>query len=372
MVLGMVRVFDSLYVHVPFCSAKCAYCAFYSETRVDARRVARYLRRLECELSAYGERFGVVRSVFVGGGTPSVLSAGELSHIVEMIRRVAPVHRDAEITVEANPDSLGREKGEALVGVGVNRVSLGVQSFVPELRDTLGRCGSIDGLDGLAIDLQNCGIRNLGVDLIYGIPGQTVESWREDVRRACELGITHLSTYSLTVEEGTRLAGEGVEAVDDDAAVAMWGAAEEVAGEFGLTRYEVSNLAKEGYECRHNQRIWHGGTYLGCGPAAASFDGSRRWTNRASVKAWLRGYQPESDWIGPEARAAEILAFGLRTVAGWGRAQFREATGFEIDELRGPHIAELAERELLAVTADTIRPTRRGLLFADHVAQELI
>ncbi len=211
------------------------------------------------------------------------------------------------------------------------------------------------------------------MDLIYAIPDQTMAAWENDLRRALDCGIVHVSTYALTSEEGTALARRGAKPVDDALSTDMWELAETVAAQYGLARYEVSNLARPGHACRHNLDIWHGATYLGCGPAAASFDGELRWTNPPDLKRWLDSAAPrEEDALPAPARAAELLAFGLRTVSGWERASFGDCTGFDYLELRGDILRSLAAEGLLVLTPERVCPTRLGLLFADHVARELL
>jgi len=384
----MVRQFTALYVHVPFCAAKCGYCAFYSVAGASPELRQRYLERLERELAAHEAECAAMDSAYVGGGTPSFLSAGELDALLGALREHVELREGAEFTVECNPDSLTSDKVDVLVARGVNRVSLGVQSFCERLRETIGRGGSLDGLQTVLDALKRGGTANIGMDLIYAIPGQTLQDWRSDLRRACAAGIRHLSTYELTVEEGARLArcqrgglarrrsgdlSQGkARPVGEELAAAMWRAAAEVAAEHGLARYEVSNLAQPGCECRHNDAVWHGGTYLGVGPAASSFDGDVRRTNPRDLAAWLNGAAPEEDRLPPEARAAEILAFGLRTVRGWTQQEFLDRTGFDYVGLRGRILAELSAEGLLDLTPEAVRPTDRGLLFADHVARRLL
>jgi oxygen-independent coproporphyrinogen-3 oxidase len=196
--------------------------------------------------------------------------------------------------------------------------------------------------------------------------------WRDDLERALSFHPSHLSTYELTVEESTGLAAEGCEAPDEDLAADMWHAANELAGAAGLARYEVSNLAMPGFECRHNQDVWHGVTYLGCGPAAASFDGEMRRTNVSDLAAWLSGAVAEMDPLPPEQRAREVLALGLRTTRGWTRDEFRHRMGHDYVGLCGDVLGRMADLGLLTLTETGVRPTERGLLFADCVADALM
>jgi oxygen-independent coproporphyrinogen-3 oxidase len=363
---------QAVYVHVPFCSSKCGYCAFYSLPDAPLVLRKRYLGRLADEAAQAAARCGLLQSVYVGGGTPSYLDEGELERLLALIRGVFELAPQAEFSVECNPDSLTPAKVEVLLRHGVNRVSLGIQSFDAALRRTLGRAGSLGRLDEVLAALRSAGVSNVGADLIYAIPGQSLSAWRDDLRRACELGIAHLSTYEWTVEEGGRLAGEAVPPVDEERALEMWHAAGEVAGEHGLARYEVSNLAKPGLACRHNDAVWHGGAYLGLGPAAASYDGTDRWTNQSDLTAWLEGGRATRDVLPPDERAAEVLGFGLRTVRGWTAEEFRQRTRRDYMALRGRALARLADGGLLKLGDGCVRPTERGLVLADYVARTLL
>lgn len=367
------RAFQSLYVHVPFCRAKCGYCTFFSVP--DAPRDLRqaYLGRLDQELRDFAGSTVPLASVFLGGGTPSILEPDELRSLLSLIRQRVCLAAGAEWTMECNPDSLDAEKIEVMATHGVNRVCLGIQSFNPAHRQTLCRHGELRRLDSLVAALGMAGIRNLGADLIYGIPGQSVADWEDDLRRAVALGFQHLSTYELTLEEGSRLRRLGMRPAPEDLSADMWDAADELTAQAGLQRYEVSNFARPGFSCHHNLDVWYGGTYLGCGPAACSFDGDVRWSNPAALEAWLRPViDRQTDRLPPEARAAEVLGFGLRTAAGWTAMRFRERTGFDYRELRGPVLDALEEEALLESGADWVRPTRHGLLFADTVAERLL
>lgn len=381
--------FEALYVHVPFCARKCDYCAFYS--RADSAPAVRqaYLERIGREFAEFADRaFAPLDSVFFGGGTPTFLEPRELEALLRAVRRSFRIRPDAEISMECNPESLTEAKAAVMAAWGINRVSLGVQSFSPALRETLGRHGNPELVAPALRMLRRHGIENLGIDLIYAIPGQTLKDWENDLRRALELRPKHLSTYSLTVEEGTALEGrqktegrrqkledgrQNAQHETDELSAEMWAAAETVAESAGLKRYEISNFALPGFECRHNLATWHGGAYLGCGPAACSFDGALRWGNPSSLDEWMKPeIRRELDRLPPEARATEVLIFGLRTIAGWSRGQFQARTGFDFLELRSPQIRQLAADGLLELQDDRLCPTRLGLLFNDVIGRELL
>ncbi|MFA5205962.1 MAG: radical SAM family heme chaperone HemW [Lentisphaeria bacterium] len=366
------RPFTALYVHVPFCRRKCGYCAFYSLPNPAAERFHRWQQRLHGEFAEFAARCAPLASVFIGGGTPTLLPPAGLAALLADLRNNFILAPGAEVTSEANPETVTPEVAETLAAGGVNRVSLGVQSFQPDLRRTLDRAGDPAAAGTAVAALRQAGIDNLGADLIYAIPGQTPEQWRDDLHRALELGIAHLSTYALTREEGARLA-PSFPPPDPDYEADLWELAETEAARYGLQRYEVSNFARPGHACRHNLDIWLGTAYLGCGPAACSFDGALRWSNPPDFDAWLADPVPrEFDPLPPERRAAEILVFGLRTTTGWTRAGFRDRTGFDYLELRGPLLQRFQEQGLLEGLPEAVRPTPRGLLLHDHLAIDLL
>ncbi len=370
----MRRAYRHLYIHVPFCAAKCDYCAFYSvPCAKSANRIPAYLERLDGELAAHAAQCRNLQSIFIGGGTPSILPPDQLRQLLQATARIPRV-TDIEITVECNPASLDSERIDTLAAHGVNRISLGVQSWNPNHRRTLGRHTELRSPQALADRIRSAGIERIGADLIHAIPGQTTQQWSDELKRTADLGVQSLSAYALSIEEGTRLADRtaGQSAADEETAVAMWHLCDEILAPYGLLRHEVANFAVPGCECRHNERIWHGDTYLGCGPAACSFDGEKRAANPADLDAWLNGADAETDSLPPEQRAAEILAFGLRTTAGWTVDEYRKTTGFDPYDLCAVELRSLNAQTLLECTDDTIRPTRKGLLFADTVCESLL
>lgn len=366
--------YESLYVHVPFCADKCDYCAFYSEPISTAAERQAYLRQLRRELADSANRLKNLHTIFIGGGTPALLSGEELKHLLKSLEMYVIWRPEAELTLESNPENLTSDKLKILADFGINRISIGIQSFDSRLRATLGRRGTLEDIELTRRILASHGFINIGLDLIYNIPHQSMEQWHHDLGIALALDINHLSVYELTFEEGTRLAsriGMSMDALSEKP-LEMWKEAARLGFAAGLRRYEVSNLAQPGYECRHNNGIWHGASYLGCGPAAWSFDGRTRRRNPNDLGQWLKGREGEVDELRPKARAAEILAFGLRTAAGWSFSEFRQRTGFEILPLLEPKVKLWLKEGLLEVGDDNVRPTEKGLLFADYIAEELL
>ncbi len=363
--------FQSLYVHVPFCRGKCSYCAFYSLGESSSGERWAYLERLEQEMRQGAQNCAPLRSVFFGGGTPSALTASELNQLATFVKSRFSFAPDCEWTVEANPESMDEEKIALLAEHGVNRLSFGVQSFSPSLRRTIGRRGSPESVGKWLRAARQYGIKRCNLDFIYAIPGQTLADWETDLRQAVALGATHVSTYALTIEEGTRLAGQFSPA-SDDVFLDMWDAADTILGASGFHRYEISNFALTGEECRHNVEVWQGGTYLGCGPSAVSFDGAGRSANPSDLTAWLNSVPPVRETLPAHEQAAEILAFGMRQAAGWQWLDFQQRTGYDARQLRGDALARLAKRGLLTSDALGARPTRQGMFFNDDVLMELL
>ncbi|MBO4647797.1 MAG: radical SAM family heme chaperone HemW [Lentisphaeria bacterium] len=359
------RPWRNLYIHVPFCGGKCDYCAFYSEP--DGGRWMRpWLDKIKKELSVLN---GLkLDTIYLGGGTPTLLPAGLLA---ELLGALNDLHSGAaEISIECNPESLTPEKAE-LLGKYVTRVSLGVQSFDPELRRRIGRRGDPAAIRPAFELLRRNGLENLSCDLICGLPGQSAAAWENDLRQALTLPVKHLSAYSLTVEDGTPLSRRFCADPDSDLrTAAMDRLTRRILKAAGLKQYEISNYALPGFECRHNQNVWHGETYLGLGPAACSFDGRDRFTQTASVRQWLEGNGPELDKVTDDVRRAEMLIMGLRTVRGWKRGEFEAVAGIEPEALRPGAIDSLRRKGMMKKR--TIALTRRGLDFWNDAALELL
>lgn len=365
------RPFESLYVHVPFCHGKCSYCAFYSLGKFVRAEQEAYLRRILRSMEVQSKDCAALRSVFIGGGTPTALDDDLFDGLLAGVRSHFRFADGMEWTVESNPESLSETKIAIMAAHGVTRVSMGIQSFDPRIRTTLGRCGHLEGLENKIDALREAGIGHVNFDFIYNVPGQTPDDFRMDLQKALQLKPDHVSAYALTIEEGTPLASHGT-CVNDDDFPEFWRLADEILAEGGLRRYEISNFAKPGCECRHNNDIWHGGTYLGVGPAATSFDGMDRWTQAADLAEWLDGAEAEKDILPTDRRDAEILAFGMRTVAGWTWRQFAECVGADAKVIRGKELAKLERLGLVTIDDNGFQPTARGLLFNDDIVMELL
>ncbi|OQA24399.1 MAG: Oxygen-independent coproporphyrinogen-III oxidase 1 [Verrucomicrobia bacterium ADurb.Bin345] len=366
-----------LYIHVPFCVRKCRYCDFYSvPSRQDLQDS--YLDALELELSRLPRDFKP-DTVFVGGGTPTVLDAVRLGRLLELIGRAAA---PAEWTVEANPGTLDRDKAVLLKRAGVNRVSLGIQSFDPANLSLLGRIHTAEQAVAAFALLRETGFENISVDLMYAIPGVVRGVLERDLRHVTELKPEHVACYALIFEEGTELtrlrdAGE-IREVGDDEQLSRYRLVRHSLGDAGLRHYEISNFARKGFECRHNLLYWSGGEYIGCGPAAHSHRGGVRWANVRDVRRYceaLGAGKPARDFeekLEPEAKARETLVMSLRRLDGVSRDEFRARTGFDYRALRGREIGKLVALGMLEDDGTRLRLTEKGLFVSDSVFAELV
>ncbi|NNE43804.1 MAG: radical SAM family heme chaperone HemW [Gemmatimonadetes bacterium] len=374
-----------LYVHFPFCRARCPYCAFYFVVgRAEARRPYGDAVLAELDRVVKDPRFAgrPLRSVYFGGGTPSLLEPAFLAAVLERARDRAGLVPDAEVSLEANPDGLDDERLAGLRAAGVTRLTLGWQSLREEPLRALGRTHTVREATESLADARRAGFDNIGVDLMFGLAGQTVAQWREDLRRVAELGPDHVSAYELTLEEGTRFTRQHADGrlrlPDEDARAEMFESVDEELAPAGIVRYEISNFARPGFECRHNRSGWRGDDLLGLGASAASHVANARWTNVADLDVYRQrvesGRSPAEapDVLDDVTWAAEDLYLGLRTVEGTVVDDRLEAVGAD-DRARLRGAIDRARASGLLEDADgRVRLTRRGRLLADTVFDDLL
>ena len=366
------------YVHLPFCTTKCGYCDFYSLPTIPAMvgDLVEALRR-EMEHRDPGRN---VKTIFVGGGTPTVLPAEALEAVLRgILRHTGSVE---EFTVEANPSSTDELKLGLLRRFGVNRVSFGAQSFYEDELRVLERIHDPRHIFESVAEARRAGFDNINLDLIYAIPGQTLDRWRETLRRAIDLGTEHLSCYGLMYEPNTsltRLRHQGrIVAADEDLEAEMFELTiDELVGA-GFEHYEISNFARPGRRCQANVTYWENREYLGVGPSAVSYLGGVRSKNVPDVRKYVSGMLGgddvivESERLDSPARAGETAIQMLRLIDGIDEGRFRAQTGFDARELFAEKISELSGLGLLDVAGDRIRLSRSGLLVANRVMAEFL
>lgn len=309
-----------VYVHVPFCIERCLYCDF-DRTTHRAEDERRYVGALCREIPMRIHGGATIETLYFGGGTPSILSRDSWTAIFSALKSAAIFSEDAEVTMEANPATVTSESVHVWDDAGINRVSVGVQSLDDGILQFLGRIhNSTQAVRALEM-IRHAPFRSVSADIIYGIPGQTVDDNIDAIRRLAPQ-IDHLSAYSLTLGPATILGRRGIQPLDDDDAAAHSDAIVSAAADAGLIRYEVSNFARPGFECRHNRNTWRHGAYIGLGPAAAGFDGRRRYHNHPDVSEYVgrmdAGLEPcaDEEFVDPGMALGERLMLGLRTTEG--------------------------------------------------------
>ncbi len=361
----------SLYIHIPFCPKVCPYCSFYKEVS-EKNQFTGFVDAVLQELDGAGAEWptGGVRTIFLGGGTPTALPTPLLHRLLAGVRSRVPLHPAVEWTIEMNPATVSSEKALMIRDCGVNRVSMGVQSWDPALLLTLGRVHSAgQALRSYEI-LRESGFTNVNLDLIFGIPGQSLGLWRESLRRTIDLQPDHISAYCLTYEEDTEYFNRlqrGLYHQDTDEDARFFETTTGILESAGYAQYEISNFARTDRECRHNLGYWRGEDFVGLGPSAWSTVGLRRWQNVPDTSAYIQGLlatgaPPRSvESLTPEIRRGESMAFGIRT-----------SEGVPVAELRSSELAELepwTSEGMTEQVGDRLRLTRSGRLLADSIAE---
>ena len=369
------------YIHIPFCAHKCGYCDFASLAGAD-HLADRYLSALECELAGALGQPQEVDTIFVGGGTPTRLTAAQLERLTRMIRRWLVLAPGGEWTVEANPGTLDPAKADVLARAGVDRVSLGAQSFRPESLRVLERQHGRAEVEQ-ALEIVRPRFQRWSLDLIFGVPGSTLDDWRSDLEIAIGFGPAHLSCYGLVFEKGTALWRQwhsGVVRPDaEDLERSMHETTIERLAAAGLAMYEISNFAQPGHESRHNLVYWANEAYFGFGVGAARYLRGVRSVNTRDLPAYLRRIEAGEPATGPteelsaEERARETAILMLRrTVLGIDRHDFQHRTGFDLDSLAGPVIERFRAEGYLEDDGQRLRLSPEGVFVADRVLCEFL
>ena len=367
------------YVHVPFCAHHCGYCDFAVATGQD-HAIDRYIQALGMELAQLRQA-QPVQTLFLGGGTPTYLNCRQLKNLLEVVIRWLPLVANGEFSVEANPGTLTADKIHILADHGVNRISLGAQSFHPHLLAVLERDHQPDDVVR-AMDRIRDRIANVSLDLIFGVPEQTVAEWEADLDRALALQPVHLSNYGLTYEKGTRLWKQQrrgqVQALTEETELAMYLLAMDQLEGAGFEHYEISSFALPGFRCRHNQVYWANEAYFGFGMGAAGYVQGWRTLNTRDLHNYLhralagRSCVFQSEELPPEERARETLLLNLRRADGINRQEFRKQTGFDVDELAGAALTKQVELGFLQDDGRRIALTRRGKCVADTIISQIM
>jgi len=377
-VVSPINAPRSAYIHVPFCRHRCGYCNFtVIAGRPDLHRS--YLNALKAELALLGEP-AEVDTLYLGGGTPTELRLSEFQELMELVKFWFPLAVDGEFTTEANPEDMTSEYVELFQEVGINRVSLGGQSFDESKLAVLERNHS-------AVQLEHCfellsPIDSISMDLIYGVPDESLQQWERDLKLLLEYEPTHLSTYGLTIEKGTsfwsRFENGELEELSDDLQREFYLTARHMLIEHGYHHYEVSNYAKPGFECRHNEVYWFGEPYFAAGPGAARYVDGFRQVNHRSTTTYIskalegKSVVAESEYVIGEELYREILVFALRRLDGITDAWFQQKTGMTPWELAGEQLEKFIEQGFFLRTDDQLCLTQEGLLVSDSLWPHLL
>ena len=388
----------SIYIHIPFCIRKCLYCDFLSAPSTPDC-IEQYVCALESEIRFSPDLNGLtaaeipddpeiqVDTVFLGGGTPSLLTPDQLERILTAVRKSYRVQDGAEISMEVNPGTADLERLQAYRGAGINRLSIGVQSVDDAELALLGRIHRAGQAEKIFREARRAGFDNINIDLMSALPGQTTDRWEQNLRIVCAWGPEHISAYSLIIEEGTPFAEMDLLPLpSEEEDRLMYHRTQTVLAEYGYQRYEISNYARPGRACRHNCGYWTGHEYLGLGLGASSLIGDRRFKVTASMPEYLRRirladsgeikdpahYYEEIQQLTLRDRMEEFMFLGLRMTEGVSEAEFRRSFGNPVDAVYGPLLARHTDGGLLERTGDRIRLTEKGLDLANYVMSDFI
>ncbi|MDO8587696.1 MAG: radical SAM family heme chaperone HemW [Armatimonadota bacterium] len=371
----------AIYIHVPFCISKCFYCDFNSYPGMEeifnsyAEAVAK-----EMQTAERGQSRGA--TLYIGGGTPTVMNEQQLMVMTDAARSGLGLRRDGEATIEANPLTVDHSKLEGLLTAGFNRISIGAQSFEDELLKRIGRGHTAAEARQAVADARLAGFANLSLDLIYSLPDQSLEMWRDTLRETVDLKPEHVSLYELTVEPGTpfaKLASQGkLDLPGEEQQIEMYSLAESVLESAGYRRYEISNFAKPGFECAHNQFYWRNDEYYGFGAGAVSYIGGKRMKNVLSPQEYVERIRESgsavetSEELSPEGQMGETMMLGLRMTEGVDCIRFRERFGVDVDRIYEAELERLTEQGLVEFCDARLRLTHRGTLLANEVMAEFV
>jgi oxygen-independent coproporphyrinogen III oxidase len=372
------------YIHIPFCDHKCIYCDFYSIITSD--NIQSFLKALKKEITHYAEKYSENReliSIFFGGGTPSLMQPEYISHIIETVKSNFSVKKDVEITLETNPGTVLLEKMKSFRAAGLNRISIGIQSFDNNDLKFLTRIHNFEDAIRTVHDASNAGFENISLDLIFNLPGQTKSKWLKNLEQAIQLPVKHISAYSLILEKGTilnKMVLDGkVKIADEDYDAELYQDTIEFLTSNGFCQYEVSNFAKPGFECIHNNAYWHYTDYFGFGTSAHSFIDGTRWWNFSSLKMYIDKIEKSgiavagSETIDTEKAISEYVMLELRS-SGLNLKNFEDRFGNEIKEWlkkKYPYFELLKNQNFVTIDNNIVKLTLKGYAICDEILKEL-
>lgn len=369
---------SSAYVHIPFCTQICYYCDF-SKVFIKNQPVDAYLEHLIQETRSY--EIGKLRTLYIGGGTPTALSAQQLAYLLTELPKVMDLSEVEEFTIEANPGDLDPDKITVLKDSQVNRVSLGVQTFDNKMLKKIGRSHQEQDIYDNIRHLKQAGFDNISIDLIYALPGQTMDQVKENVAKAIDLDIPHMSLYSLILENHTvfmnRMRRGKLPLPKEELEAEMFEYIIEELEKAGFEHYEISNFSKPGFESRHNLVYWDNAEYYGLGAGASGYVDGIRYKNHGPIRHYLEAVEAgkariTEEHLTLEEKMEEELFLGLRKKTGVSKARFEEKFGVSFDQRYGQVVASLTEQGLLVPDDKQVRMTKRGLFLGDTVAEKFI
>ena len=371
-----------LYIHIPFCIRKCNYCDFLSFPETESG-IAQYCHALKEEIKRTGDQAeGIgVRSVFIGGGTPSILEAEQITEIMTCIRNNFSIEKNAEITIESNPGTLNAEKLNCYHELGINRLSIGLQSTDDDCLRRLGRIHTFQEFEKNYEQARKSGFQNINIDLMSGLPGQSLRGYEDTLNRVTELKPEHISSYSLIIEEGTPFyKSDSVlqQLPDEDTERKMYERTKEILAQQGYERYEISNYARQGRECIHNLGYWEQVPYLGMGLGASSFYNGARFSNERNFRKYLSTpylpFEHREDYVqvSREEQMEDTMIFGLRKMKGISVFEFEREFGTPIWEMYGSVIERYSNLGLLIQEGDVLRLTDAGIDVSNRIFEDFI
>ncbi|MCX5687912.1 MAG: radical SAM family heme chaperone HemW [Candidatus Omnitrophica bacterium] len=367
---------EGLYIHIPFCRQKCLYCDFYSALHTESLADS-YIEVILKQIQRLDQNFS---SIYIGGGTPSILSQDLLNKLLAGLKKL--IKKDAEFTIEVNPESVDKEKLKLFLERGVNRISIGAQSFDDKKLNSLGRIHSAkQAVEAIELS-KKIGFNNTSIDMIFGVSKEDLKALEAELEKAAGFDIQHISCYSLSYETDTPLfimrEKKEVSPIDDEVMADMYRYTMSYLPDKGFNHYEVSSFSKPGFECRHNLNYWDNNSYVGLGPSAVSYIGGVRSENVKDVKEYIDRFNKGMDlvmsWeeLPPVQMAKESASIKIRTKEGIDYGWFKNKTGFDFLELEKSTLGDLAEQGLIEYNEKSVRLTNKGFLFSDTVSSTLL